>query len=356
MDQAEDPILASSVIWTTQPVITNTIDNASLLAECDVKCECPELLLKTMQWVRLVVLHVARSYYTRSLILAILPLLMGVAVGWSLGRRKVRRRTSSSTAAKETRVRKDLKSDKDTQRESKVDPQRLPRHIAVVMDGNRRYGRKQYGDASSGHWDGCQKLMEFAKWCLAEEIPILTVYAFSTENWKRDPREVAVLMKLFVQYCEELRVEAIQREIRVSVLSTEVGPIPSAVKTGLQKLEKDTKINNPRLQMNICVSYGSRGELTQVCRSLAQDCADERLDPSEITAETISTRLCTNHVPDPCLLIRTSGEVRISNFLLWQIAYSELFFMDKNWPEIEKQDLLEVLDSYANGRQRRFGK
>jgi undecaprenyl diphosphate synthase len=261
---------------------------------------------------------------------------------------------------REQTVRSALRSDDEAVCESGVDVAQVPRHVAVIMDGNRRYGRSVYGKdkAAAGHWDGSRKVLEFAKWCIAEHVQVLTVYAFSTENWKRDPVEVATLMALFVQYCEELRVESIRRNIRVRVLSTETTLIPSAVKNGLYRLEEDTKHCTGGLQMNVCLSYGSRGEIINACRDIARDCVnqDEEFNVDQISEETFEQRLLTKHCGDVDVLIRTSGEIRISNYLLWQLAYAEMFFVSKNWPELEKSDLLEVIRSYANGRHRRFGK
>jgi undecaprenyl diphosphate synthase len=266
--------------------------------------------------------------------------------------------TREEMEEREQTVRTALRSDAETVCESGVDVAQVPRHVAVIMDGNRRYGREHYGKdkAAAGHWDGSRKVLQFAKWCIAEHVQVLTVYAFSTENWKRDPVEVATLMALFVQYCEELRVESLRRNIRVRVLSTETTLIPSAVKKGLYRLEEDTKHCSGGLEMNVCLSYGSRGEIVNACRDIARDCVNKVFNAEHISEETFEQRLLTKHCGDVDVLIRTSGEIRISNYLLWQLAYAEMFFVSKNWPELEKGDFLEVIRSYANGRHRRFGK
>jgi undecaprenyl diphosphate synthase len=266
--------------------------------------------------------------------------------------------TREEMEEREQTVRCALRSDDESVCESGVDASQVPRHVAVIMDGNRRYGRSVYGKdkAAAGHWDGSRKVLEFAKWCIAEHVQVLTVYAFSTENWKRDPVEVATLMALFVKYCEELRVESIRRNIRVRVLSTETTLIPGAVKNGLYRLEEDTKHCVGGLQMNVCLSYGSRGEIVNACRDIARDCANSVMTVDQISEETFEQHLLTKHCGDVDVLIRTSGEIRISNYLLWQLAYAEMFFVSKNWPELEKSDLLDVIRSYANGRHRRFGK
>ena len=261
---------------------------------------------------------------------------------------------SEVLSEKEDCARVDLRSDREMDRESGVPLDDVPRHVAVIMDGNRRYGKIKYGNATSGHWEGSRKLLQFAKWCIAEGIQHLTVYAFSTENWKRDPSEVAALMTIFVKYCEELRTEAIQRNIRVRVLSTDIHPIPDAVKAGLESLEQDTR-HCQGLQMNVCLSYGSRAEILNACRNLARDCLHGIISPDKITEKAFGEALLSRHSPDPDVVIRTSGELRLSNFLLWQSAYTEFFFAHKNWPEFEKDDLLQVIHSYAS-RKRRFGR
>eukprot|EP00977_Amphora_coffeiformis_P000299 scaffold83_cov181-Amphora_coffeaeformis.AAC.26 len=263
--------------------------------------------------------------------------------------------TAEQLVSREDLARRDLNSDRDTLCESGISDTNLPRHIAFIMDGNRRYGRTVYGNRVAGHWDGSRKVLDVAKWCIAEKIPHATVYAFSTENWKRDPAEVASLMEIFAKYCEELRTESLQRNIRVRILSTNPSLIPSHVAGGLQRLQDDTE-NCTGLCLNVCLSYGSRSEMVQVCQSLVGDCLEQKRDPSSIKEEDVTARLLTKDSPDPDILIRTSGEMRISNYLLWQLAYAELFFLDKNWPELQKDDFLEVIRSFALGRQRRFGK
>jgi len=258
-------------------------------------------------------------------------------------------------AQQEYTARQELSSDANTVRESEVPLSSVPHHIAVIMDGNRRYGRQRYGSATRGHWDGSKNLADFAKWCMAEGVQVLTVYAFSTENWKRDPDEVAALMAIFVRYCDELREEALVRGIRICVFSTEADRIPTDVAAGLKRMVEETA-HCDKFLMNICLSYGSRGEIVNACRSLTEDVQREELNPSEITENVFAKRLLTCGCPDPDIVLRTSGEMRISNFMLWQMAYSEMFFIEKSWPELTKQDLLEVIQDYAYGRKRRYGK
>ena len=264
-------------------------------------------------------------------------------------RRRLGSSSSSSSLPRERRRRRGKGSG------SGIAPGAVPRHVAVIMDGNRRYGRARYGSAARGHWDGSRNLADFASWCIDEGIAILTVYAFSTENWDRNPDEVAALMAIFCRYCDELRGEALAKGIRVRVLSTETGRIPPDVARGLRRMEEDTSGCN-RFLMNICLSYGSRGEIAQACRSIAEDVRDGRLAAEDVTEGALGGRLLTADCPDPDLVLRTSGEVRISNFLLWQLAYSEMFFVDKTWPEFTREDLSGIIRSFATGRERRFGR
>jgi undecaprenyl diphosphate synthase len=271
----------------------------------------------------------------------------------------------NNVSNKEREARIQLKSDDETKCESGLELHEIPYHIAVVMDGNRRYGMQQYNNPLLGHWDGSKKLLQFVKWCLAEHIKELTVYALSTENWSRDTNEIASLMNIIVKYCEELRIEAIEKKISIHIHSTDPDSIPSHVREVLQELENETYLDHPTLRMNICLSYGSRGEIVNACRSIVADYVQQcttndstticKQSLSEINEDMITRKLLLCHRP-PDICIRTSGEVRLSNFLLWQMAYTELFFIERHWPELQKDDLLQILRSYAYNRQRRFGR
>jgi undecaprenyl diphosphate synthase len=243
----------------------------------------------------------------------------------------------------------------EIKRESGIEQQYIPCHIAVIMDGNRRYGKTKYGNATRGHWDGSKTLIEFSKWCISEGVQILTVYAFSTENWDRDASEVSSLMAIFCKYCDELRVEAIQRGIHIRVLTTDETKIPNDVKEGMNRMVSDTK-HCDKFTMNICMSYGGRGEIVNACKNLAMDIQSGHVHIDEVNESMFQSKLLTKNSCDPDIVIRTSGEERLSNFLLWQVAYSEFFFLRKHWPELEKEDLLEVIRTFACGRKRRYGK
>lgn len=256
---------------------------------------------------------------------------------------------------RDDRTRDELRGTIGAERESGIDPADVPRHIAVIMDGNRRYGRSRYGSAARGHRDGSETLMEFSKWCISEGVQVLTVYAFSTENWDRDPTEVSALMSMFCTYCDELRVEAVRRGIRIRVLTTEGGRIPDDVRAGVDRMVAETS-RCEGFAMNICLSYGGRGEIVNACRDIADDVRSGKLDVDAVNEDELRRRMLTVHCCDPDVVIRTSGEERLSNFLLWQVAYSEFFFLKKHWPELRKDDLLEVIRAFARGRKRRYGK
>jgi tritrans,polycis-undecaprenyl-diphosphate synthase [geranylgeranyl-diphosphate specific] len=209
--------------------------------------------------------------------------------------------------------------------------------------------------------------LSFAKWCLAEHIPQLTVYALSTENWARHPAEIQHLMDIIQKHCQELRAEAIRRSIRVCIVSTNAHAIPQHVRNALEELRRDTQ-HGQRLRLNICLSYGGRGEIVAACQNILNQQQQQQQQPLNnnkmhdirhppkpitVTEQMIEQSLQLPSSPD--VLIRTSNEYRLSNFLLWQLAYTELFFLDKYWPQVQKQDLLDVLREYAK-RQRRYGK
>jgi undecaprenyl diphosphate synthase len=248
-----------------------------------------------------------------------------------------------------------LNANENKERESGVDLQCVPRHVAVIMDGNRRYGKEKYGNSTRGHIEGSKKLIKFTQWCLDEGIEILTVYAFSTENWNRPAVEVSALMSIFCKYCNELRPWAIEKGIRIHVLATESERIPEDLRLAIEQMEAETR-HCTKFTMNICLSYGGRNEIVNACKSVAIDLQAGKLNVNQISDTVLQGKMLTSHCCDPEVIIRTSGEERISNFLLWQAAYSEFFFLKKPWPALEKDDLLDVIRDFAHGRTRRFGK
>jgi len=227
------------------------------------------------------------------------------------------------------------------------------RHLAIIMDGNRRYGRARYKDALKGHWDGGQTLVDTVQWCMEEGLESLTVYAFSTENWKREAREVDVLMTIFCKYADRCKREAMEKNIRICVFSTDRDRLPASVVDSVNQMEVSTA-SNTGFRLNLCVSYGARSDLARACQSLSRSVARNEILVEDINEELLSERLTTAGLPNPDILLRTSGEYRLSNFLLFELAYTELFFLEKFWPELTKQDLLGILGEYDR-RQRRFG-
>lgn len=230
---------------------------------------------------------------------------------------------------------------------------RRPRHVAVIMDGNRRYGERKFGRARrlEGHHAGGEKLGHVVDWCVEYGVREVTCFAFSTENWKRDRFEVEGLMRTFVERCTAILQKAHERQIRCRVLCTDDSRLPPDVREALETLVAETR-TYAVLTLNLAVSYGARSEILQATRRAASEVERGLLRAEEIDEATFGTYLQLDSEPD--LLIRTSGEHRLSNFLLWQLAYTELVFLDKFWPDLEKADFVHCLDAYAR-RNRRFG-
>lgn len=237
----------------------------------------------------------------------------------------------------------------------KVKGEKVPRHLAIIMDGNRRYAKEIGMDTVQGHIKGRDKLEELLDWCLDVGISVLTVYAFSTENLTREPEEVEALMDLFeenfIKIGNDNRVH--RHKIKVRAIG-QLSLLPERVLKAIEFAEEKTK-NYSNYTYNIAVAYGSREELIHAIKGVASDVKSGKLGIEDITEKEISGRLYTKDLPDPDLILRTSGEERISNFLLWQLAYSELYFTDIYWPGLRKIDFLRAIRSYQN-RQRRYGK
>ncbi|RLN46238.1 hypothetical protein BBJ29_006607 [Phytophthora kernoviae] len=231
---------------------------------------------------------------------------------------------------------------------------KIPCHIAVIMDGNRRYGKNKYGAGVRGHSDGSKTLVNFTDWCIDAGIKALTVFAFSTENWNRDQSEVDALMNLFNEFMHEIVPEALKRDIRVRVLVSDGRKLPTYIVESIEQIETQTS-RCTAFNLNICVSYGARDEIVGACRKIATEVANGETSIEDINEDLLGQRMLTAGLPDPDILIRTSGELRISNFLLFQIAYSELIFLDKMWPEMTKDDVQAIIVEF-NRRKRRFGK
>lgn len=238
--------------------------------------------------------------------------------------------------------------------EKDLDKNKIPNHVAVIMDGNGRWAKsKGFGTRIKGHENGVGALRNLATTSAELGVKFLTVYAFSTENWNRPKLEVNALMKLLVSTLNK-ELETLQKNnIRLNAIGN-LNDLPKSCYRELFEVIDATK-NNNHMTLTLALSYGSRDEITQAVKAIADEAKRGILQPEEITEELISRKLFTHTIPDPDLLIRTSGEHRISNYLLWQIAYSELFFTPTLWPDFSKEDLYEAIASYQN-RERRFGK
>ncbi|CAI5710929.1 unnamed protein product [Hyaloperonospora brassicae] len=230
----------------------------------------------------------------------------------------------------------------------------IPRHVAVIIDGNRRYGKLKYGSGTRGHSDGTKTVMKFTDWCIDAGVKVLTVFAFSTENWKREKSEVDTLMKLIDGFVHDTLGEALTRNIRVRMLASDSSKLPAFLIDSFNAVEAKTR-HCDAFHLNLCVSYGARDEIVQACKKIAAEVVQGKTAIDDIDEVLLSNRMLTAGLPDPDVVIRTSGELRISNFLLFQIAYAELIFMDKFWPEVTRDDLQDIIVEY-NRRKRRFGK
>lgn len=228
----------------------------------------------------------------------------------------------------------------------------LPQHVGIIMDGNGRWAKKRGLPRTAGHTVGANNFRTITKYCSNIGIPYLTVYAFSTENWKRPADEVQALMKLFRQYLEEALRDFQEENIKVIFLGDKSGFAPELQEL-IERTEK-ASAQKTGMVLNIAMNYGGRDEITKAARELAQEVKDGRLSVEEIDEKAISDHLYTAGQPDPDLIIRPSGERRISNFLLWQSAYAEYVTMDVLWPDFKPKDLEKALDEYAM-RNRRFG-
>ncbi len=230
---------------------------------------------------------------------------------------------------------------------------RLPKHIAVIMDGNGRWAKTQGKPRVFGHKNGVDAVREVTEICAEIGVQYLTLYAFSTENWSRPAAEVGALMALLVEAVRNELKTLNKNNIRLHAIG-DLNKLPPASRKALMEGIEATK-NNTRMTLVLALNYSSRWEIVQASRLIAEDVKLSKLDPASINEEVFSSYLSTRDIPDPELLIRTSGEQRISNYLLWQIAYAELYFTEVFWPDFKKKNLLEAILDYQK-RERRFGK
>lgn len=235
--------------------------------------------------------------------------------------------------------------------DSKIDMNRIPRHIAIIMDGNGRWATERGKHRSYGHQAGVEAVRRITSECTRLGVEYLTLYTFSTENWNRPADEVAALMGLVLTSLEDEIF--MKNNVRFRVIG-DLGRLPAEVQAKLQETMDHTAANTA-MTMVVALSYSAKWEITKAVRDIAAGAKAGAIDVDDITEDTVARHLQTSFMPDPDLLIRTGGEVRISNYLLWQIAYSELYFCDTYWPDFDEQCLHRAIADYQ-GRQRRFGK
>ena len=229
----------------------------------------------------------------------------------------------------------------------------LPAHVAIIMDGNGRWAKRQSWRRIQGHERGADTVRTIVRASREVGIQVLTLYAFSTENWQRSEKEVKALMHLLKKFLKAEERELMDNNIRLDAIG-QIHRLPEDVAYVLNRVRLHTAANDG-MRLNLALSYGARSEIVRMARRLAEKVRDGEMTPEDIDETTLSDHLYTAGLPDPDVLIRTSGEMRISNFLLWQIAYSEIFITDTLWPDFTKEEYLSILDAYQR-RERRFGK
>lgn len=235
----------------------------------------------------------------------------------------------------------------------KIDKNRLPRHVAIIMDGNGRWAKAKVKDRSFGHQEGVVSVRKIMDAVTQLGLKYLTLYTFSTENWNRPEEEVQALMSLLVSAIHRETPDMMKKNVRL----TAIGDLSRLREDAYNTLQEciDTTSANTGTTLVLALSYSSRWEITRAARQLAQEVLEQKINPNDITEAMVSDHLTTKNIPDPDLLIRTGGEKRISNFLLWQLSYAEFFFTDVFWPDFREEELYEAI-LYYQQRERRFGK
>ena len=228
----------------------------------------------------------------------------------------------------------------------------VPKHVAIIMDGNGRWATSKGLERTAGHEEGAKRVREITRACRDLDVEVVTLYSFSTENWKRPEKEISTLWDILKRYLLQERQEMMTNGIRLNAIG-QVDRLPMFVRLPLKALMRETS-QNKKMILNLALSYGSRNEIISSVRRLVQEAQERKISPSDITEELFSNTLYTAGMPDPELIIRTSGELRLSNFLMWQAAYAELYVTDVAWPEFTKEHLLLAFESFGR-RQRRFG-
>ncbi|MEO4053490.1 isoprenyl transferase [Solibacillus sp. CAU 1738] len=247
---------------------------------------------------------------------------------------------------------KSNKSEAILQRSAELVDEKVPSHIAIIMDGNGRWAKKRAMPRIAGHHEGMKTVRKITRYACDLGIDVLTLYAFSTENWKRPKSEVEFLMGLPEQFLNSFLPELMERNIRVQMIGEEQN-LPKHTRNALIKAIDTTK-NNTGLILNFAMNYGSRAEMVMAMQEIMREVEKGHLTIDEINETHVDRYLMTSHLPEPDLLIRTSGEVRLSNFMLWQLAYTEFLFTDTLWPDFDEQCLLEAVQEYQK-RNRRYG-
>lgn len=234
----------------------------------------------------------------------------------------------------------------------KIDLNNLPRHIGIIMDGNGRWAKKRNLPRSLGHRAGMKKVVEVVENCYNLGIKSLSLYAFSTENWKRPKEEISKLMDLLIYYINTQLEKITKNNIRINILG-DIEPLPEKVKVKIYKALQDT-LTNDKMILNIALNYGGRDEILRATKNISKDILENKLNISDINDEIFKSYLYTSGQDELDLLIRPSGELRVSNFMLYQLAYSEFYFSDVLWPDFNNENLYEAIVSYQN-RDRRYG-
>lgn len=228
----------------------------------------------------------------------------------------------------------------------------IPEHIAIILDGNGRWAKSRKMPRNYGHLQGAKNVEQICQDAYDMGVKYLTVYAFSTENWKRSVEEVSGIMNILRQYLTSFKTHVKRDKLTVRVIGDR-SRLADDINQLIDELWEMSK-DHQGLTLTIALNYGSRDEITRAVRQIAKEACEQKLAPSEITEDVISAHLDTNYMPDPDLLIRTSGELRLSNYLLWQLAYTEFYFTDVCWPDFDKEELWKAIQ-YYNGRERRYG-
>jgi len=238
-----------------------------------------------------------------------------------------------------------------------LDPKRIPRHVAIIMDGNGRWAKKRNLPRIMGHKAGTESVKEIVRTARELNLEVLTLYAFSTENWKRPSVEVQGIMTLLKTYLKSELKSMLENDISLRCIG-EIDRLPSDIQKILAEAIQETARktgDKPSLVLNLALSYGSRSEIVRAARIMAEKCVQGQFDPEDFSEQLLASHLYTAGLPDPDLLIRSGGESRLSNFLLWQLSYAELYITETMWPEFKSASLIEAIKHYQN-RERRFGK